>query len=208
MLSELRINDFVNNLSSDSTIPGGGSAAALAGTIGAGLITKVCNVTLNKSSHMGKDDSMVQLLEQCKDLCKEFTRLIDIDAETITALEDALKLEDSTEEKSHIKEGAIQAASRKAIQVPFKTLELAVDLLSIAREACENGDEDYLPQAGMAASIALATMDSAWYNIFANLGLLVEESFATEILERGELLIQEGEELYDTAMNTIDSRIS
>jgi len=208
MLADMKLTEYLDELASSSSVPGVGSAAALMGANAAALVSMVCNLTIGKKGYEDVADEIGELLVESEKLRHEFVKLVDLDAQAFAEVMDAYKLPKTTEEEKHIRQGAIQAATRKATQVPLRTIELAVELLSLAREAGEYGNKNVISDAGVAATLGVAAMEAAWLNVQINLNPIVDERFKEEILDRGEALLDEGEELYEDAISIVESKIA
>ncbi|RKZ28376.1 methenyltetrahydrofolate cyclohydrolase [bacterium] len=207
MLADMRITEYLDELASKSPAPGGGSVAALVGANGAALVSMVCNLTIGKKGYEEVRDDMVEYLKESERLRDEFIKLIDLDAEAFNEIMDAYRLPKSNDEEKNIRKEAIQAATRKATMVPVRTIELAVELLSLTRETAETGNENVISDAAVAASLGNAAMESGWFNVKINLNGINDDNFIEEITEHIENLFAEGDELYEGAMEIIEKRM-
>jgi len=207
MFVEMNVGEFLDKLASKSSTPGGGSVAALAGANAAALVSMVCNLTIGKKGYEDVQEDVAEILHNSEKLRYEFTKLIDLDAEAFNEIMDAYKLPKTSDEEKSVRKEAIQVATRKASQVPLRTLELTVELLSLASESAKVGNKNVLSDAAVAASLASSAMESAWFNVEINLRSINDDVFVNELIERGESLMDEGDELYETTLDTVDERI-
>jgi len=207
MLVDKKIGDFLNELASGASTPGGGSSAALVAANAAALVSMVCNLTLDKKGYEDVQEEIREILHDSEKLREELTRLIDLDAEAFDEIMDAYRLPKSNFEEKAIRKEAIQAATRKASQVPMRTIELAVETLSLSKEVAEIGNKNVLSDAGVAASLASAAVESAWFNVEINLKGIEDDKFVEEMEEHGENLMDEADELYEAALDAVDRMI-
>ncbi len=207
MLIDHNIQGFLDELASQSSTPGGGSVAALSAALGTALISMVCRLTLGKKGYESVEENIAEILAETENIREEFVKLIDLDAEAFGAIMEAYKLPKETEEEKNIRLEAIQASTRKATQIPMRVIELSVKMLSLAQEAGEIGNKNVVSDIGVAGAMLNAAVDSAWYNVEINLSGINDKHFFEEISERGELLLDEAEELYENVMEIADSRI-
>lgn len=199
-----KLSEFLNELASGASTPGGGSSAALVAANAAALVSMVCNLTIDKKGYEEVQDAIREILHDSEKLREELTRLIDLDAEAFDEIMDAYRLPKSNFEEKAIRKEAIQAATRKASQVPMRTIELAVETLSLAKEVAEVGNKNVLSDAGVAASLASAAVESAWFNVEINLKGIDDDKFVEEMEEHGENLMDEADELYEAALDAVD----
>jgi methenyltetrahydrofolate cyclohydrolase len=90
MLTEKKITQFLDELASNSPAPGGGSVAALAGSLGAALTSMVCNLTIGKKKYVEVENEMKRVIAQSEELRRTFTRLIDQDTDAFNKVMEAL----------------------------------------------------------------------------------------------------------------------
>ncbi len=200
MLIESKITEFLDDLAGKSSTPGGGSAAALVGACAAALVSMVFNFTIGKKGYESVQDRVKELLTESERLRAEFTKLIDLDAGAFDKIMAAYKLPKSNDEEKSSRKTAIQAATKEAASVPFKTAELSVELLSLAMESAEIGNKNVVSDAAVAASLAYSSMESAWVNVEINLKSITDDDFVDNMRERGEILMAEGDELYESTL--------
>jgi len=201
------IKGFLDELASSSPTPGGGSVAALSGALGTALISMACRLTVGKKGYENVEGDISKILAEADEVRDEFVKLIDLDAEAFGSIIDAYKLPKETDEEKNIRTEAIQAETRKATLIPLRVVELSVKMLSLAREAGENCNKNVISDIGVAASMLNAAVDSAWFNVEINLAGISDVNFIEEITERGELLLDEVEELFEAVIEIADSRI-
>lgn len=72
------LKDFLDDLGAKKSAPGGGSAAALSGALGIGLVQMVANFSLSD------DKQISQILLKAGKIKKDFIELIDEDAKSVS----------------------------------------------------------------------------------------------------------------------------
>ena len=207
MLIDHDIRGFIDELASKSPAPGGGSVAALAGALGTGLVSMVCRLTIGKMGYENVEDEIKEILRESESIREEFIKLIDLDAEAFNAIMSAFKLQKSTDEEKHIRTEAIQSSTRKATLIPMRVIDLAIKALSLAQAAGTVANKRVMSDIGVAGSMLDAAVESAWLNVEINLNSIKDKKFFDEINDRGELLLDECEELYESVMEIADSRM-
>lgn len=107
MLSEMKINDYIDLLASDAPAPGGGSASALCGAQGAGLCAMVAALTLGKKKYEEHQELCRDVYEQARTLSERMCALIDEDTEAFNRVSAAFKLPKDTDEDKAARKTAI-----------------------------------------------------------------------------------------------------
>ena len=176
-LVRMNLREFADELSMESPAPGGGSVAALCGALAAGLSSMVANLTVGKKGYEKFYPSMNRVAHRAQELKDEYLRLVDLDTEAFTKVMEAMRLSKGTEEQTREREEAIEAATKEATLVPLRTLEGVVDLLRLAKSVVQNGNRNSLSDAGVAALVARAAAEGAYYNVRINLPGLKDEVF-------------------------------
>ena len=165
---------FVDELSSDSPAPGGGSVAALCAAQGAALVAMVANLSVGKKAYAAVQDRVKDIAEAAQALKDFFLDAIDADTDSFNAVMDCFRLPKKSEEQQRVRNLAIAAATRQATRVPLSVLTRIPELLELAAEIAEIGNANSLSDAGVAALTGLAGAEGAYYNVLINLDSLSE----------------------------------
>ncbi|MGD9549031.1 MAG: glutamate formimidoyltransferase [Candidatus Krumholzibacteriia bacterium] len=164
--------EFVDELSTDSPAPGGGSVAALCAAQAAGLTAMVGNLTVGKKKYDGVQDRVKEIAELGQDLKDFFLAAMDDDTAAFNAVMETFRLPKGTPEESRARDLAVAAATRQATRVPLSVLEKVPGLLALAEEIGRIGNANSLSDAGVAVLTALAGAEGAYYNVLINLDAL------------------------------------
>lgn len=187
-LVDLKLRQFVNELSMDSPTPGGGSAAALVAALAAALASMVANLTVGKKGYEGVIEEMKQVAVQAQKLKDELLAAVDEDTQAFNRVMDALRLPKSTEEQAREKDAALEKASKEATLVPFSVMEKCLLLLDAAQAVTKKGNRNSLSDAAASVALAEAAAEAAYYNVRINLPNIQDHSFREDILSRAERL--------------------
>ncbi len=180
-LSELTVKGFVEELASDSPAPGGGSVAALAGSLGAALSAMVAGLTVGKEKYKENWEVMSGVQTEGKNLQNRFLELMEEDTQAFNVFMAAMKMPKGNDQEKAARSEAIQQATKKAIEVPFETLKQCAAMVKLAEIASSKGNPNAVTDAGSAAVLARAAAVAASYNVKINLMGLKDEAFATKI---------------------------
>jgi glutamate formiminotransferase/formiminotetrahydrofolate cyclodeaminase len=160
---------FTSELASDSPAPGGGSVAALCGSLAASLASMVAHLTYSKRGFEDRRPEMNGVAEEAHRLRAFFLDAIDRDTQAFEAVMAARRLPKGTDPEVAAREAAIRQANDEAIRVPLEVLLAAQRCLELARAVAERGNPTSLSDAGVAALAALACAEGANYNVLINL---------------------------------------
>jgi glutamate formiminotransferase/formiminotetrahydrofolate cyclodeaminase len=182
--------EFVDELSTDSPAPGGGSVAALCAAQAAGLVAMVGNLTVDKRKYAEVQDRVKEIAEKAQDLKDFFLTAMDDDTAAFNAVMDCFGLPKGNKEQARARDLAVAEATRGATTVPLSVLEKIPALLELADEIGKIGNAASLSDAGVAVLTAMAGAEGAYYNVLINLESLKDcdqsaaPDFAAETLAR------------------------
>jgi formiminotetrahydrofolate cyclodeaminase len=174
-VSELSVRALLDRLASDDPVPGGGSASALSGAMGASLIQMVVALTLGRPAAAGYEDLLTELRLRAATLSSELLRLAELDAAAYAAVVAARRLPRETEIERLAREGQIEGATREATTVPLEIARRADEVLGLAERLGPLGNRNAISDVGVAALLASAAMRGAAMNVRINLPFLPED---------------------------------
>ena len=164
----MEIQSFLDELASDSPAPGGGSVAALCGSLAAALVSMVCSLTIGKEKYRESWAVMEGIKVKSEALRAKFVTLMNEDTESFNIFMAAMKMPKTTDEEKAARRKAMGEASKTATEIPLRTLEACAELSAIAVTAAERGNPNTASDAGSAAA----------YNVRINLPGISDEVFA------------------------------
>lgn len=207
MLAEKPINQFMDELASSAPAPGGGSVAALAGAMGAALVSMVCNLTIGKKKYADVEEEIKAILEQSETLRREFLNLLEADVAAYTKVSEAMKMPRETEEQKVVREEALDKALKEATEVPLRVAEACVKVIDLCRPVAEKGNVNAVSDAGVAVVMAEAGLRSAALNVLINLGWLKDEAFKKEAQARLDKLLEGKAQLKEEIYEFVKSKL-
>jgi formiminotetrahydrofolate cyclodeaminase len=179
-LKERSIQGYLEELASSSATPGGGSAAALAGAMGAGLVSMVCRLTIGKKRYADVEDEMRGVLEEAEDWRTRLTELAEADTQAFDQVMGAYRLPKETHEEQTTRRAAIQAALRGATQIPLETAKASASVVKLASQVIAKINPNALSDAGAAVLLAEAGLRGAQLNVAINLAGINDPVFVAE----------------------------
>ena len=206
-LISMSVKAFANETAADSPAPGGGSVAAAAGAFGVALGTMVANLSASKRGWETRTAEFSSWAEKGQLLKDRLLALVDEDTRAFNAIMAAFGLPKDTDEQKSARKTAIQEASQYATEVPFRTLQVAVESIPLIQAMIEKGNPNSLSDAGVGAACLLTAMQGAWMNVLINAQGLEDKAWATDISQRAEQLIQEGRSACNAMMAEVEKRL-
>jgi glutamate formiminotransferase/formiminotetrahydrofolate cyclodeaminase len=187
LLKGMSVAAFVDELSLESPAPGGGSVAALCGSLSAALASMVANLTFGKKGFESVKPLMNDLAERAQSLKQDFVRAIDDDTRAFNKISAARKLPKDSDDNKRVRDAAIEQANQEATLVPLRVLENAARVVELAEEVAEKGNPNCLSDAGVAGLTARAAADGAFYNVLINLPSVTDAAFKEDVRKRAVL---------------------
>ncbi|MGB6607612.1 MAG: cyclodeaminase/cyclohydrolase family protein [Atribacterota bacterium] len=181
MLIDKKVSNFLDELASNSPTPGGGSVAALAGVLGAALISMVGNLTVGKKKYEDVEEDIKKIISSSEKLRYELSQLIEEDVKVFNNFMATYKMPKETEDEKRVKAEKIQEALVEAAKVPLKVAYKCLDILSLSKEVAEKGNINVVSDAGVAVLMAEAALESAILNVKINLKMIKDEKVRTEL---------------------------
>ena len=208
MLMEKSVNEFVEEVASPTPAPGGGSVAALAGALGAGLISMVCNLTIGRKKYASVQAEMESTLKRTEELRKELASLVDEDTRAFNGFMAALSLPKGTEEEQRRRDEAMRQGTVHATKIPLRVMELCEEALAHASFASKHGNVNSVSDAGVAVLLLHAACTGAHLNVQTNLRSLGDIPFAREVSDRADAISARARALYEGALAHVNGSIS
>ena len=183
-LADMTLEGFCDELSTDSPAPGGGSVAALCGAMSAALSAMVANLTINKKGYEKEWKEAKSIAEKAQKVKNECISAIDEDTQAFYDMMDAMKLPKKTENEIEHRNTMIEYATKNAILVPYRTIELAYQAVLLADKISKIGNTNALSDAGVGALTAQTAAAAAYLNVKINLAGLTDAKFKKDMLKK------------------------
>ncbi len=193
---EMRIEDFLTLLSSDSPTPGGGTVSAFTGAMGSALFQMVCSITLKKSDI----EELRILREKAKNWEIELKELMDLDSEAFDEVISAFSLPKNTDEEKKIRSARIQEAFKKASEVPLKTAKLCNLIFNELGNIKEKINPNVMSDWKVANFVVLSGMLGGISNVEINLPSIKDEEFKAKMMNEIEILKENLKEKIDNIL--------
>ena len=200
-LVDLSLRAFTERLASADPAPGGGSAAAAAGALAAGLAAMVARLTIGRAKYADHQDEMARVLAQAERLRGQLLALVDADTAAYQNVMEAYRLPKGDAEQTAARKSAIQEALLHAADIPLAAAEAAVQVLNLAASAAQRGNKNAASDAAVAALLAHAALHGAARNVRINLEMIDDKTFCASAELRLSGLIENGEAALKRALD-------
>lgn len=195
-LTQLPVRDLIDRLATSDPIPGGGSAAALAGAMGAALVQMVVALTAGRPAAAEHEAALSEIGEAAMAARSDLLRLTELDAAAYGAVVRARRLPRGTDTERQARETQVAIATREATMAPLETARRAADVLSLAERLAEIGNRHAVSDVGVAGLLAAASIRGAALNVRINL----------PYLEAGDPLREEASGRLEATLGGLDRR--
>jgi formiminotetrahydrofolate cyclodeaminase len=181
MLTEKTVGDLLAAFASSDPTPGGGSAAALAASVGASLLMMVAGLPKTRSN---SDEDRAALSDATASLTvvrEQLTDAIDADTSAYDQVVAAYRLPKASEDEKAARTVAIQTALRAATDVPLRVMRSSAQALDIATKVGAHGHAAASSDVGVAIALLRAGLEGARLNVAANLGGIRDQAYARAV---------------------------
>jgi glutamate formiminotransferase/formiminotetrahydrofolate cyclodeaminase len=206
-LVDMDLVAFADETASESPAPGGGSIAAYAGVMGASLATMVANLSSHKRGWDDRWEEFSDWAEKGQAVKDELLHLVDEDTASFNMIMDAFGMPKGTDEEKSARLQGIQDATKYAIQIPFRVMEVAHGSFEVIRAMADVGNPNSVTDAGVGALCARTAVIGAHLNVKINAGGLKDKDFLNDILGRAQKLEDEAITMEKEILEMVESKI-
>lgn len=203
-LVERTLRAFGDDLASSAAVPGGGSAAAYAGAMGAALAAMVGRIAERKE----KAEATTALIAEADNLRADFMRLVDDDSAAYGRVSEAMKLPKATDDDKRARTERLQAALLAASRVPLEVARTSRRLLELCERNMERAPAATVSDIGVGALLAETALRGAALNVMINLASVKDAGQVKALSEDLDRAVDGAEELRKRITDFVESRIA
>jgi formiminotetrahydrofolate cyclodeaminase len=207
-ITDQSIERFLDDLASASPTPGGGSAAAIMGAMGAALVAMVCNLTIGKKGYEDVEAEMKAVLAESESLRTRLTAMVADDVAAFDTLMAGYKLPKASDVEKLARSAAIQSALQRATQVPLDCAKLCAEVVRLSGRAAAVGNQNVISDAGVGVLAAWGALRSAALNVNINAPSIKDRGFADSRLTELNALLAECGPLSEQVHARVHSRLA
>ncbi|MDR7871399.1 MAG: cyclodeaminase/cyclohydrolase family protein [Tissierellaceae bacterium] len=212
MLIEKSLKDYILETSTGNPTPGGGSVAALAGSLGSALTQMVGNLSFDKKSFTQLDDDIKKELEENFIVLKEkmeiISKIIDEDSIAFDGVMTAFKMPKDTEDEKNIRSNAIQEGYKHALEVPLRCAKECLEVLKLQSVFANYGNINAITDVGVGVLLAHSGLEGALFNVRINLLSIKDEDYKSRINNEMNQIFEEGNKLKEEMLKIVYERLS
>ena len=180
---EMALADLLDAFASSDAVPGGGSAAALAGALGASLLLMVARMSKTKTGAPEETADLAEAAARLHPLRDRLLELVDEDSDAYRRVRTALRLPRNTDAENAARSNAVDAATRAATATPLDTMRACQQALRGAVVVAANGNRNASSDVGVAIQLLVAAVRGARMNVDINLSTLTDAAYVSRVRE-------------------------
>lgn len=207
-LQSMTVKEFVNEVASRSSAPGGGSVSALVAALGVGLGTMVAQLTYGVRKFEHLDTEMRKIIPPLYNLTKKLIPMIDEDTKAFNDYMEALKLPKNTDEEKSIRYEAMQNGLKKAVEVPLNTMRLANSAWEWMFEVAKYGNIASKSDIEVGVKSLETGIWGSYKNVLINLKSIKDSNFSEQIIEEANKIILNTQNYCKQILEYLDNRVN
>lgn len=208
MSQPVNLSTFLDDLASGEPTPGGGSAAALAGVLGAALAAMVAHLTVGRKRYVDVDSRMQAVLREAEALRARLTSLVVEDAQAYDQVRAAYRLPKETVEEQQARQAAVQAAMQAASLTPLETMRACLAVLRLNEQAATLGNVNAATDGAVGALLTQAGLKGAALNVRVNLSGIDDCAFAAASEQEVASLLVEADAIVARILTAVEARLA
>ena len=206
-LVNLSIQNFINEVSSSSPAPGGGSVSALSGSLGAALISMVTNLTYNKKGYEEYNQKISDIGIFSQKSKKDLLVLIDQDTQAFDGIMNAFRMSKKTDQEKQERLQCIEEATKAAIDTPLSIMNKCNDMFSIIEDLLKYGNKNSFSDAAVALELINSAIRGAYYNVKINLRDISDKEYINKKVDESNSILLKTSNIYNRLLNLIDKEL-
>ena len=207
MMTEQKMDEFLQVLSSSAPVPGGGGASAYVAAIGMALGAMVANLTTGKKKYAEYQQEIEETIDKADILVKELAVFMDKDAESFEPLSKAYGLPKDTPQQIEERVVIMENALVKASEAPLELMEKIIEAEEVLDRLSIIGSNLAISDAGVGIQMAKAALNGASLNVFINTKLMKNRETAEMMNKKADELLSKGNEIADKVFAVVMGEI-
>ena len=200
--------EFVDEISSESPAPGGGSVAAYLGALGASLAGMVANLSAHKRGWDERWEEFSDVADKAQSLKESLLFLVEEDTRAFNQIMACYAMNKQTEAEKKLRNDAIIEATLHAINVPLQVMEKALESMDLIAEMAEKGNPNSVSDAGVAALCARSAVMGALLNVKINASGMDPAELSRQLINKAEAMAQRAIQKESEILALVEANIS
>jgi len=206
-LLAMNLRSFADETASESMAPGGGSISAYVGALGVSLATMVANLSSHKRGWDNRWEEFSEHAAEGQRLKDALLKMVDEDTNSFNAIIAAFRLPKGNASEKAARKEAVQAATKYAIEVPYKVMELSLQIFDLAFAMIKDGNPNSITDAGVGALCARTAVHGAFMNVKINTADLEDKKYVAKVLRDGKKLARKADKLEKEVAKLVAAKI-
>jgi formiminotetrahydrofolate cyclodeaminase len=202
------LKQFLAEAASSAPTPGGGSVAAVCGSLAAAMVSMVANLTIGKEKYKDVEVEMHEMSSETAALLERLERLVAADMEAFSGFMAVFKLPKDSDEQKAERARRMQEALVKATDTPLAIAETCMRIIELAGEAALKGNKGAVSDAGVAAFLAEAALNAALLNVDINVPSIKDNAYVEQATRKRRELTRQAADLKDKAVAAVTARLA
>ncbi len=212
LMIDKSLKDYIAEAKSGEPTPGGGSVAALAGSLGAALTMMVGNLTIGRKIYNELSDEDKKIMDENFAILDKHIEalngIVDEDTKAFDGVMEAFSMPKETEEEKALRSKAIQEGYKVALEVPLRCAEECLNAMKVQKIFADFGNLGALTDVGVGTLLLYTGLESALMNVLINLKGIKDEEFNKITSDKMNSMLNEGKELKDKLLEIVYERLS
>ncbi len=205
------LKEYIAATASGEPTPGGGSVAALVGSLGGALTNMVNNLTVGKKAYEELSEEIKSKIannsKEVEKRIEDLTGIVDEDTKAFDKVMEAFKLPKETDEEKIARTKAIQEGYKVALEVPLRCAEKCLRILELQDVFANYGNVNAITDVGVGTLLAYSGLEGALFNVTINLGSIKDEEFKKEVSAKVDNILKEGKKVKEELLNIVYKRL-
>ncbi|HEU4936860.1 MAG TPA: cyclodeaminase/cyclohydrolase family protein [Vicinamibacterales bacterium] len=202
-LADQRFIDLLAAFRSPAPTPGGGSASALSGAVGASLLAMVAALPKPRVQNPDEQKRLDAARASCALLSEQLAALMDRDSEAYEAVVAAFRLPKGSDEEKQARSSRIQEALRLATETPLDVMRACLDAIQAGADVAALGNANASSDVEVGLELLMAGLRGAKLNVAINLGSIKDQAYVNHTTTRAKELEAEAESGRQTALRLL-----
>ncbi|MGR3319075.1 MAG: cyclodeaminase/cyclohydrolase family protein [Candidatus Anammoxibacter sp.] len=201
------LRKYIEDASSGTPTPGGGSVVALVGALGTAMASMASSFTIGKEKFKNVRPEVNVILDKCNESREELLNMMNEDVECYSCVTEAYSLPKSTDSERKERTEAIQEALKKAVEVPSKVLNCCLKVLEEIRRLADIANPNLISDVGVAALLTNAALLGGKLNVDINIAYIKDETLVRKVGGEANELELKAQTLLTETMKIVKSKI-
>lgn len=201
------LKSFIDNTAKGTPTPGGGSVAALVGSLGAALLCMVGNFTVGKPKYKSVEKDVKEILVEADKLKESLFVLIREDMEAYEKFSRASQMPKDTPLMREKRKQALQKTLKEAAEVPWRISQASLQVIELAEKLLPKGNPNLITDVGVGVLLAEAALKSAVLNVKINLSFIKDEEYKNRRSKALEDILSRASQIKDGVLKAIQEEM-